>query len=305
MIPFTGLGNYAGMRGNRWLRNRIEIFKRFVVPSLLNQTDQEFVLWICFREEERNNKHVKALQEWFVGRTILHPVFSFAGAPMYDDKYENTVAVDRLAHTLNWSLADLLDPLSECDNVIWMMQPSDDCYDENTVASVKKALETSQAVVFEKGYLCNYNTKEVLEYNPKTTPPFAAIKFDRKTFFDPAAHLRHISLKKDTEKYKKGTPLPSHEYLPDCVQTDRFEGRGFLVGTHGENISTHFNHPYGGAKVDPEILRKFGIAEVPPLSLPISLRKWVMRRLPYPVQRKLRFWFGEIIGNKLYNFLRA
>ena len=29
--PFTGLGLYNGFRGNRWLKNRIKIFKEFVV----------------------------------------------------------------------------------------------------------------------------------------------------------------------------------------------------------------------------------------------------------------------------------
>ena len=59
--PFTGLGLYNGFRGNRWLKNRIKIFKQYVVPSLLNQSNQNFILWVSWRPEERNNIIISTL----------------------------------------------------------------------------------------------------------------------------------------------------------------------------------------------------------------------------------------------------
>lgn len=305
-VPFTGLGMYGGFRGNRWLKNRINIFKQFVVPSLLNQTDQDFVLWISWRPEERTNKYVKELKEWLL-ETTLTTVFTYEGIMFWDDKFEDSVAREKLANSISKTVPELFDVTADCEEIHWLLQPSDDCYDRMTVESVKLAFKDShmEAVAYNKGYLCNYNTKEVLEYNPKTSPPFHAIKFTRGVFFDPAKHMKYISLKEDVGEYKKGTPCPSHEYLPKCLVTANFDGRGFLVGTHGENISTHFNHPYGGESVSLEILKNYGIYDVPRLALPLSVRKWVMRRLPYSWQRKLRYVFGEMFVNKIYEFLRS
>ena len=67
-VPWTGLGLYGGFRGNRWLKNRIQIFKQFVVPSLLAQTEQNFILWCAFRHEERDNPLVKELKKYLASR---------------------------------------------------------------------------------------------------------------------------------------------------------------------------------------------------------------------------------------------
>lgn len=294
-VPFTGLGLYGGFRGNRWLRNRIQIFKQFVIPSLQNQTDQDFVLWVAWRREERDNKYVQELALWLEANLKQVTVFTYTGIPFWDDKYTDEVAHERLFETLRLGLPELFDSMSDCEEIHWLLQPSDDLYDQNTIASVKKAFADSpatQAVTFTEGYLCNYNTKEVLEYNPKTNPPFFAIRFPRAIFFDAGKHLNYTG------------PYKSHEYIGDKLKLEKFSGRGFMVGTHGENISTHFNHPYGGAVVDPAILQSFGIADVPPVVLPISTRKWLMRHLPYRWQRKLRYVFGEMLYSKIYNWIR-
>lgn len=304
-IPFTGLGLYNGFRGNRWLRNRIKIFEQFTLKSLLNQDDQDFTLWLQWRREERENPHVVALGHRLMKIPGLKFVFTYSGVCMYDDKYMPEEAQKRLFESLRIALPDLFDYAPDCTEVIHLLQPSDDCYDHRTISSIRKlfAENTMEAVSFVRGYLCNYNTKRVLEYNPKTNPPFAAIRFPRESFFDPGKHMRYIGLKEDTEQYPKGTPLPSHEYLPQCLVTAHIQERGFLVGTHGENISTHFNHPYGGEEVT-GVLEAYGLADVDPLALPFSLRKWTMRRLPYKVQRKLRYWLGEKMWAKYYSWIR-
>jgi len=315
--PFTGLGLYNGFRGNRWLRNRITVFKQFVIPSLLNQTDRDFLHWIQWRPEERSNPQVIALGKYLETIPNYRFMFTFGGAVMYDDKYPHKEAHNRLANSLSDSLAPLLDLAPE-ETIIWMMQPSDDCYDREVVASVKAAFSNNPeygAVSFEKGFLANYTTKEVVEYDPATNPPFAAIKFTRKVFFDPAAHLQHIGLKEDAGPYLKGTPLPSHEYLPKCLNTMFFEGRGFLVGTHLDNISTTFDHPYGKRKIEGDardiVLDRFGILTVPAYKPPFSLRRKLFHALPYQVKRKLRYWGGDCnwflrpLFGALYNFLRG
>lgn len=98
--------------------------------------------------------------------------------------------------------------------------------------------------------------------------------------------------------------MPSHEYLPKCLDTFYFEYRGFCVGCHGENVSTHFNHPFKGDKVGSQLLDNFGILNVPSFSLPTSRRKWLMRKLPHKWQKKLRYLLGEKLVGKIYEYLR-
>lgn len=292
--PMTGLGLYAGFRGNRWYRNRLKILKQFVIPSLLNQTDRDFVFWMSFREQEKDNPHTKELEEYLKSIPNFPFVFTFTGVFFWDDKYPDDVARERLFNTLQRGLPQLFDVAEGAEEIHWLLQPSDDCYHKETVASVKNTFKdpSVQAVTYTQGYIANYHTKEVLEYNPKTNPPFFAIKYPRAVFFDPGKHMNYTG------------PFKSHEYIGDKLKMEYFKGRGFLVGTHGENISTHFNHPYGGARVE-GVLGDFGLSDVPNLALPWSFRKWLMRKLPHRVRRKLRYWGGEIIGNKIYNWIRS
>lgn len=298
-VPFTGLGLYGGFRGNRWLRNRIKIFKQFVIPALENQADKDFVLWVGWRPEERDNSHVIELATWLESNTDLEYVFTFGGLCFWDDKYEDGVAMNRLSTALHKTLPSLIDATEGCEFIDMVLVPSDDLYHKNAFASFKHAFNSDKAigaVTFEHGYICNYHTKEVLEYNPNTNPPFFAIRFPREIFFDPAKHVAYTG------------PYKSHEYIGNALKLAKLDGRGFMVGTHGENISTHFNHPFGGRRIDGQeyiqLLKDFGIHETPKLSIPWSFRKWFMRQLPHNWRRKVRYIFGEKLYEPFYKWMR-
>lgn len=292
-VPFTGLGLYGGFRGNRWLRNRITVFKQFVVPSLMNQTSQNFTLWVGWRPEERGNPHVEDLWSWLKANTRMDIIFTYGGLCFWDDKYEDDVARERLATSLHLSVRDLVDHVGDVEHVLMTIQPSDDCYCANAVETIQEALKNPalDAFGFTKGYICNYSTKEVSEYNPKTNPPFYTIKFQKDTFLDPSKHIQFA-------------PIKSHEYVANHLRYGVLDERGFLVGTHGENVSTYYDHPFRGKVMDPAYLELFGIANVPPLHLPISIRKKIMRWLPHKIRRKIRYWFGELMYQRFYNWLR-
>lgn len=295
--PFTGLGMYGGFRGNRWLRNRIKIFKQFVIPSLLNQSDRDFVHWISWRPQEENNPLVKELHSYLSSIPNYRFVFTYNGIAFWDDKLPDEEARQKLLLSLHMTLPALLDYAIGSDTISMLLVPSDDLYTKDAIKTMRRELTGGvQAVTYTKGYLCNYYTKELLEYNPKTNPPFFCINFPRETFFDSILHMKYTG------------PYKSHEYIGNALKLKKLEGRGFLVGTHGENISTHFNNPYGGAKISDEtakVLYNFGIADAPLLKLPKSFKKWALRRLPHKYQRKLRYIFGEKIFNRFYNFLRS
>src|SRR3990167_1424976 len=90
LVPFTGLGAFNGFRGNQWLKNRIQIFNQFVLPSILLQTD--ITVWFCWREEEKENPLVVQFQGTLKGVRGLDCVHTFAGIPFWDDKYEDKEA---------------------------------------------------------------------------------------------------------------------------------------------------------------------------------------------------------------------
>jgi hypothetical protein len=305
-VPWTGLGLFGGFRGNRWLRNRIKVFKQFVLPSLKAQTSKNFMVWMSWRPEEKHNKIVQE----FMGETLSYPfhVFhTFTGICFYDDKYNQQEARARLLDALHGCAAQLMNEIGECEYVLMTIQPSDDCYHMNMVKAVQQVFEETdlEAVGFSKGYIMDYTSKQVAEYNPNTNPPFYTIKFPREVFVNPLKHLEYTGLKANVGQYPKGTPLPSHEYVKDCLKYGQIDSRGFLVGTHGENISTYFNHPFKGQAVSQDMLKDFGLYDIPPIEIKTSIKRQILKRLPFKYQRKLRYWLGERFWQTIYEFLRS
>lgn len=298
-VPFSGLGLYGGFRGNRWLKNRIKIFKQFVIPSILAQINQNFTLWISWRYEERTNKQVQELGQYLNSLGIKN-VFTYSGICFWDDKYPDEIARKRLIDSIHSSTGELLDVIGESDTVLMTLQPSDDCYCPGMIQEVRDFFRENPArdvFGYAKGYVMDYINHRLAEWNPRTTPPFYTIKFNRETFVDPLKHITFIG------------PYKSHEYLKNHMNTFYTEKRGFIVGTHQENISTIFNHPYTGHEFLGDnvtrILRDFGIDKSGVLKLPFSIRKWFIRRLPYGWRRKLRYIFGEKLAAPLYNWIRS
>lgn len=295
-VPFTGLGNYGGHRGGRWLRNRISVFKQFVVPALQRQSE-EIVLWVSWRREDRGDRQVEALKTYLDSLTEFKTVFTYGGVCFWDDKYPDDIAHNRLAEALHQSTHEFINALGDAETILMTIQPSDDLYawDVSKIAREVLSKADIDAIGFTQGYIMNYTTGELAEYNPKTNPPFFTIKFPRATFLDPILHMEHTG------------PYKSHEYVGDKLRYLPIPVRKFLVGTHGENISTHFNHPYKGRVFEGEekqnILNQFSITN-PTIHIPLSLRKWIMRKLPHRWQRKLRYIFGEKFFNRIYNFIR-
>ena len=234
-VPFTGLGLHGGYRGDKWLRNRIKVFYRFVLPSIMNQSNQNFTVWFSWREEDRKNPIVQQFKQTLEGVRDFNFIFTYGGVCFYDDKYPPLEAKDRLLKSLQANLPDLKDLVGEAEWVYMTIQPSDDIYLSGAVEAIQAVPPfESMAIGYKDGYIMNYATKEIAEYNPDTLPPFYTIVFPSSVFLNPFEHIRYIG------------PYVSHEYVKDKFKLRTFVARGFVVGTHGSNISTIFNHPYKG-----------------------------------------------------------
>lgn len=292
-VPFCGLGNFGGWRGERWFRNRMKIFKQFVVPSLLNQTNKNFTVWISFTQGQKNHILVDALDIYLTEVGLPH-VFTYHGICFYDDKHPKEDARRILVENLHGTMGELLDDMGDVDEVLMTIQPSDDCFYSGAVEEIQRELNSDlEAVGYKHGYIINYLTLEISNYDCLTNPPFYTIKFDKATFIDPVEHCDYTALKHDVPGYETGTPLPSHEWVKYCLNYKQIDRRGFLVGTHGDNISTNWQIPYKGVGVLSRVGVQFGLAGVGRLKVKVPLWKRLYLLFPHKVQRKLRYWWSE------------
>jgi len=272
-VPFVGLGLYKGFRGDYWLKNRIKIFKHFVIPALMNQTKLEFIVWISWTEQMRTNPIVQRFMEHLDMLQGMRFVHTFGGICFYDDKYPPEIAKKRLMESLKTSLPELKSWIpNDTDYVLMTIQPSDDLYLSHVVKEVHDIdYKEGQVLGYKQGYIMKYDTLEMAEYNPTTIPPFFTIVFKPGVFLNPEAHFKYTG------------PYESHEYVKDFLEFIELKGRGFVVGIHGENISTGFNHPFKGIELTTEeaekILIQTGLYLAEPLILEKDLKRKVMKKL--------------------------
>src|SRR3990167_9086754 len=128
-IPFTGLGK-PNYRGDEWFKNRIELFHKFTLKSLLNQRDKNFVIWCQFRPEERDNPLVKTI------KIPLPNIFTFGGIAFWDDKYAETEN-EGLLKRLNNILPELKELVGR-KNVKLVNLASDDMYAKDVIENINK-----------------------------------------------------------------------------------------------------------------------------------------------------------------------
>lgn len=320
--PFTGLGLFNGYRGGRWLSNRIQVFQRFVLPSLLHQSNRNFAFWASFREEERDNPLVEKLERTLQSMRDFPFVFTYEGLCFEDDKYDRPLSLERLQDSLARTMPILKPLVSGKDHVFMTIQPSDDLYASDVVETIQsKARELTNenpyrplSVGYRSGYMLNMATLEVAEYaNDKdwttdetstyqtnTIPPFFTVVFPTPVFLDPEAHMKHTG------------PYRSHEFIADHTEYHALSGRGFMVGTHGENISTTWTHRYRGRLLSEQerhdVLLRFGLFGVEPLVLQKdserSKRQWMLEYLPLSLQRRWIRRKSNGIGSAINDYSR-
>ena len=278
-IPFTGVGIFGGFRGQEWFVKRIEIFKQYTLKSLMNQTNQNFVMWISFRSQEKNNPLVYELERYL--NALNFPfIFTFDGLMYADDRYfskfrdrlpflkrvlkglwkskkMNFYAIYEVLRNKNASLPkriknslEILKPIfSRTDFVYLTRIDSDDMFHKNTIKEIQKIKPQYKAITIPKGYVYNRITRELSGWDPTTNPPFHTIVFPYDVFFDAEKYLEYMG------GYR------SHEDVIKLYDYIKLKGRLFCVLTHNVNISTTYVHRFRGniMKNKKKILQDFGI----------------------------------------------
>lgn len=222
-IPFTGLGLFNGYRGDEWFKRRIELYNKYTAQSLKKQTNQDFIIWLQFRKEEKENPLIKEID--VSHRTVM----TFGGICIWDDRKENeeTGLLERLRNTL----PELREVVGE-EDVKLINLASDDMYSEEVIESVFNApFAPRTALTHQNGYI--YSTDDRLaEWNPTTNPPFYTLMYLNADFLDPERHY----------KFLEG--FHSHEDIVKVFNPVRMPDRRYCVVVHDANISTAFSHPF-------------------------------------------------------------
>ena len=248
---FTGKEDTKNVFDRTWLENRIEIFKKFTLKSLLNQTNKNFLHWFIFRPEEEEEILVQNLAK-FLKELDYNFVFTFFSTPYFNEKQSEDV-VKSLPERLEKSLEIVKKFYNNEDAVYLTVIDSDDLYYKEAIAEIQKYdYEFKRALYFSKGYVLDIPTKKLAAWNPTTCPPFYTIFHPAEIFFDAKEHL----------KYKRG--LIFHKHIPKVFNAISLEGRKFIYGIHGLNDTTRWGNPYRGQEYPDEeikrsILKDFGI----------------------------------------------
>lgn len=285
--PFTGVGLKKGYRGDDWFKYRIEIFKKYTLKSLLNQSHRGFIHWLSFRPEEAKNPLVFDLIKYFEGLKDYPVVMSFNGLMYWDDKFggglkqtlmnvarvvrgwyreksvclgdlkeifyhKNKTLKERLEKTFNEFLRNegLKKVFQEADWIYLTRIDSDDMLHREAIRTIISQFpEKGKALVFQKGLAYNHLTGELTEWHPNTNPPFHTIIFPKDVFLDAQKYLDYMD------------GFKSHEDIPkifDCYQLPDYY---YCYVLHGKHISTTWNHPFRqrDKKVSLDKLKEFGL----------------------------------------------
>ncbi|MEK6828657.1 MAG: hypothetical protein AABY15_00900 [Nanoarchaeota archaeon] len=271
------------------------------------QRSRDFYIWISWRPEDRENPLIHDFCKELSRVRGLSFIHTFAGLCFWDDKYADNEAGVRLKTHLSQTLPDLAPLVETSDYVLMTIQPSDDMYVPRSVEKIQNAAKVllkqpwkKYVIGYKQGYIMNYGTKEIAEYSTvgwktdeistyhtNTVPPFFTIIFPKEEFLNVEKH------------YKYTGPYKSHEDITDYFEFYDLGGRGFVVGTHGANISTVFHHRYKGKMIEKGekdlLFMQMGIYFSDPYYIQEGVRLYTRKLFnKIPFQETLKKWYHKL-----------
>lgn len=257
----------------------MNIFRKYTLKSLQNQSNRNFTLWLSFRPQEKDNPITEKLRQ-ILDQSKIPFVITFEGLMYYDDKFSSSKIIINILRVLRdfyrkkifniYSLKELwynknrtlLDRLARSlssfefiknDWIYVTRIDSDDMFGDWMINDIQQVKPFEGAISYKNGYIFDKTSQKLADWNPTTNPPFHTIIFKRDTFLSPRKHLKYFG------KFR------SHEDIPKVFDTKWSEKRFYCVLAHDmkNQISTIWNHPFKGREYaqeeKEEILKQFGI----------------------------------------------
>ena len=249
-MPFSGLGKHDKQRTPEYWDYRVEIFKKYTLPSLANQSNKNFTLWISFRPQDKEANFVKSLKNIVNGSGLSH-VFTFNGVAMWDDRgLENN---DTLLERTKLNI-ESLKPFIKDEWIYITGLGSDDMLARDAVKEIQEQTpKTKKALYYLSGWIFDARTEQLAEWNRDTPCSKYTIIYPKEIILDAKKWWDY--------EYEC---LKSHEYITTCYVAERLSERMYCCVVHGANISTDWLHVFRGMEVFQQeeknkILSNFGI----------------------------------------------
>ena len=227
---FTGRGKFDGFRGQPWYAHRAGIFEKYTVQNLINQTDKDFIWWLCFRPQEKDNPVTNRIRK-ALNESGIDYVMTFNGQIMYDDRAEekNKDLVERTTKSLKE-----IAPKINTDYVYEVHFDSDDMVHKRFVEVIKdKPFKERGALFMKDGFVFTPDERVAKWYNPKAQQNYT-IMYPKEIYLDAK------------KKYEYQNGFKSHEEIPDKFNAEELPTGMFCSMIHGTNISTVWSHPFRG-----------------------------------------------------------
>jgi len=213
------------MARREWWVSRLDILQRFTLPSLANQSLQDFDLYGLFlRQDDENSAEVRQAIEAAGGQCVYTEPSEgmFGGAEAIRENYRG------------W-----------CDHLVLINLDSDDMYGRYAFRSFDAiAPGGGLCLVFEEGYILGVDGR-LFEYDSTdSTPPFLAMMFSGEAFESDEAWWAY--------RDKWGLQGPHHK-VRDCPRVIVMSGGQFCYLIHGENVVSSWENSHTKKKLRREI----------------------------------------------------
>ena len=210
-----------------WFEFRIGLFKQYTIPSLVNQSEKNFVHWTTMRPSEAENPLAQELVK-YIDTVDYKSLVSFTGQPYLYRKCNNADFDVRLKDCL-----DAIKTLYNGEKYVYLtVIDSDDIYHKDAIAEIQShPFRHRGALYFRQGYLLNTLTMQLGRYTGgMRCPPFWTIQYPAEVFFN-------------VEKYKEYGLTVVHHDIPLKFDATKLTDFRYAMGVHGTNYATRWNDP--------------------------------------------------------------
>lgn len=233
-IKMPHLGNNTD---SEWLDYRLDIFQRYTLRSLLNQSDSDLRIWmVCCPESE----------------DILMPKVEAM-------RHKDSATMSNVDFVLDVEKAcSHLE--GNCEPIYFLKTDSDDLYHKSVVENVRQILgplEGMPMLMFDDGYIYNISTRRLSTY-VRWSPPTIAVKFDPDLFNVDNFRSRYIC---DLTKVRsRFNPIIVSGRLVCCLDHEKnLHADPRRKGMELKNRTGE--HAFGYQEMTPAILKEFGVEE--------------------------------------------
>lgn len=207
---------------SKWIQERLTIFYKTALKSLIIQKSLPFSVFI-----DCDSRSLAYIQSELKKREALPSYIVF------NTREEND--------------AEVIVRAKRCDKLMIVRMDTDDLYREGYIHALytMKLKEGVEALVNTKGYIYNYQTYELANYEAPS-PPFYTLIYNAEEYIQGFRYKFH-----------------GHKEVIQVLKCQKLEGRNFMVSLTGHNTSSGkglMKEPfYKEISVKREILRRFGI----------------------------------------------